>query len=176
MFNHLKFNFHKFISNFDSPAGEQISNSKRGFTLIEILVVITIIGLMATVSTITYISLTKSSRDTRRKADLEQIRAALEQYRSANVTYPTNATFQGAVGCSVSTGLSDPAPGTGVYLSNAPEDPRCTTYRYYYNFVSASDYTLGAFLEGVSSTCATGGTACGTGVACNYCVGPYGAK
>jgi len=60
---------------------------KKSFTLIEILVVATIIALLATAATITYAQLTKQSRDARRKTDLEQIRAALEMYRSNNNQY-----------------------------------------------------------------------------------------
>lgn len=148
---------------------------KKSFTLIEILVVATIIGLLAAVAAVSYSSITKSSRDARRKADLEQIRAAIEMYRSNNNTYPSSV----AVGCSLSTGLTDVSGNT--YLSNVPEDPKCTTYTYYYVGLpvgcttSCSDYTVGAYLEGTTSTC--GSTiSCGTGVNCNFCQGPYGPK
>ena len=65
---------------------------KKAFTLIEILVVVTIIGILLSTAIISYGSLSKSSRDARRKTDLEQIRAALEMWRSseplANGQYP----------------------------------------------------------------------------------------
>ncbi|KKU11410.1 MAG: hypothetical protein UX17_C0079G0007, partial [Parcubacteria group bacterium GW2011_GWC2_45_7] len=44
-----------------------------GFTLIEILVVATIIGLLAAGGFVTYSNLSRQSRDAKRKADLEQI-------------------------------------------------------------------------------------------------------
>ena len=62
----------------------------NGFTLIEILVVATIISLLAAAASVAYSQLSKQSRDARRKTDLEQVRAALEMYRSNNDDYPVN--------------------------------------------------------------------------------------
>lgn len=145
----------------------------KSFTLIEILVVATIISLLAGIGMVSYSSITKSSLDARRKADLEQIRAAIEMYRSNNSSYPTTLSFGG--------NLCDPAP-TGCppvgnkYLEKVPQDPKSTIKTYYYTG-SSSDYTLASQLEG-SSTCSSppGGNSCGTGFPCNYCLGPYGQK
>lgn len=129
----------------------------KGFTLIEILVVITIIVLMTATTVVTYSTFLKQSRDARRKADLGQISAALEMYRSTNDTYPI-------------AGLSDLVAPT-VYLQSVPVDPKNPTYTYYYSG-AVSDYTLGAYLENGGAICAAG--QCGGG--CNYCLGPYGQK
>ena len=51
---------------------------KFGFTLIELLVVIAIVGILVAVGSISYLTASKQSRDTRRKTDLEQIRQALK--------------------------------------------------------------------------------------------------
>ncbi|NMB83758.1 type II secretion system protein [Candidatus Roizmanbacteria bacterium] len=154
---------------------------REGFTLIEILVVATIIVLLATGTTISYSGFSKQSRDSKRKADLEQIRSAIEMYRSNNTNNSYPAT---AMNCSSSGGITE---GTNTYLSTIPKDPKCTTQSYYYSPVdsaggacdgSASDpcvnYTLGAKLENGGTDCAT--NSCGSGVNCNYCVGPYGQK
>lgn len=151
---------------------------KNSFTLIEILVVATIIGLLAAAAAVSYSSLSRGSRDARRKADLEQIRAALEMYRSNNNSYPSSV----AVDCSLSTGLTDVNGNT--YLSNVPEDPKCINYFYYYTSfptgctTACNDYTVGAYLEGTTSTCTSPPT-CSSGspgTPCNYCLGPYGPK
>ncbi len=144
--------------------------NKKSFTLIEILVVATIIALLATTALISYSTFTQQSRNARRKADLEQIRAALEMYRSNSATssYPASIDFSS---CSSAGSLTD---GSNTYLSKIPNDPQCgtaTPYLYYYT-QSASSYTLGAYLEGETNTCA-GTPSCGS-KSCNYTVGPYG--
>ena len=135
---------------------------KKGFTLIEILVVVTIISLLTSFAVVSYTQLSKQSRDARRKTDLEQIRAALEMYRSNNNEY-YSAIFNN--NCNNVTWLTS-------YIATMPSDPKSLP-RYYRCYILANDYTLGAYLE-------TGGTVscmnfCG-GVNCNYCVGPYGEK
>lgn len=137
----------------------------RAFTLIEILVVATIIGLLAAVAVSSYSTLNTNSRDARRKADIEQIRAAIEMWRSNNNAYPTTEI---TVTCDPS-GIVDGSSNT--YLSLIPKDPKCSTNTYYYTS-DGSDYTLGAYLEGGGTNCVAG--QCGGN--CNYCMGPYGAK
>jgi len=134
----------------------------RGFTLIEILVVITIIALITSVAAVTYAQLGKQSRDAKRKADLEQIRAALEMYRSndTNNQYPAHA----AGNCSPYPALS------GGYIGTMPADPKSGSNYYYNCTVTTTGYTVGAYLE-TTSTGSCG--SCGTSN-CNYCVGPYG--
>ncbi|GAB4219134.1 MAG: hypothetical protein Fur009_3730 [Candidatus Microgenomates bacterium] len=132
---------------------------KKTFTLIEILVVATIIGLLASVVTVSYSQLSKESRNNRRKTDLEQIRSALEMYRSNNDQYPDNLSL-----------LTSPT----VYLQTLPVDPKSSSYVYYYSKISNVDYILGAYLEGVSSSCSIT-INCGV-INCNYCLGPYGKK
>lgn len=63
-----------------------------GFTLVEILVVITIISLLAITAIVSFSQIGKQSRDTRRKTDIEQVRTALEIYRNSNIysSYPSD--------------------------------------------------------------------------------------
>jgi len=129
----------------------------NSFTLIEILVVVTIIGLLTLVAVVSYSSLLKQARDAKRKEDLSQIAAALEMYRSNNDMYPTTGLIQ----------LTSPT----VYIQSIPSDPKNPTNTYYYS-ASTSDYTLGAYLESGGSTCVAG--QCGSN--CKYCLGPYGQK
>lgn len=144
---------------------------RRAFTMLELLVVITIIATLATISTFSYRATLISSRDARRKSDIEQIRGALELYRSNNNIYP--ATLSTA--CGTSTGLTDGSGNT--YMSVIPKDPQCTAQQYYYVQLSAgADYTLGADLETTgTSSCGDCSATAGTQI-CNYCMGPYGSK
>lgn len=144
------------ISLFDKP-------SNKGFTLIEVLVAATIIGVLFGVASISYSSLTKSSRDGKRRADLEQIRAGLEMYRSND----TNGEYPTAGSC---TAL---ATAISAYLPTFPADPKSSTYSYVCSS-STTDYTIGAYLEATTSTCTSVSGCSSSG--CNYCAGPYGQK
>ncbi len=123
------------------------TKKKKGFTLVEMLVAATIAALLAAVGLVSYRTANRNARDARRKADLEQVRAAMELARIDNGVYPSGSTFEGVVGGLVSDG----------YLSNASlEDPRnVSPYIYTYDdSPSASDcggasksYSLCAQLE-----------------------------
>ncbi len=117
---------------------------KKGFTLIEILVVSTILVLLAGLMIASYTTLLKSSRDAKRKADFESIRGALEIYRSNNNgAYPSSITFA----CPPSGSLTD--VNGNIYMNPIPNDPKCSaTVNYVYASVSPySTYTLTTTLE-----------------------------
>lgn len=144
----------------------------KSFTVIEILIVVSIVTILATLGFSTYSSVQKKARDARRTSDLEIIRAGIEQYRSNNNDYPTALPYPAVAG---NEGLCDPTGCTdGVYLGKIPTDP-VGTQRYVYQRNNSSDYTLCARVTtGTSSfgDCSSGGT----GLVCNYCMGPYGQK
>lgn len=127
------------------------------FTLIEILVVTTIISLLLSGGLIYYSQLVKQGRDNRRRTDLEQIRSALEMYRSENNAYPA---------------YSGDCAGLLIYITpyiaRVPDDPKPTPYSYFCNITNTT-YTISAYLETSSGSCGSG---CGT--TCTYSVGPYG--
>jgi type II secretion system protein G len=91
-----------------------------GFTLIELLVVIAIIGVLAatSIALINPLQQFKKARDTKRKADLQQIRSALELYRSDNGTYPVSDWVNSQGGANWIPGL---APS---YIKTMPTDPQ----------------------------------------------------
>lgn len=116
---------------------------KFSFTLIEIIVVVTIISLLLSGSFIGYKTLIGSSVDTRRKTDIETIKTALELYRNNNSSYPITLEK-----------LKMDNAGR-VYLKSIPVDPKTET-NYFYNVSPAgcdevnnpcSSFTLSAVLE-----------------------------
>ncbi|MBU1200490.1 type II secretion system GspH family protein [Patescibacteria group bacterium] len=71
--------------------------NKKGFTLLELLVVIGIIAILVSLATVAYTSAQKKSRDSRRQADLKAVQSALEVYYSEHsYVYPTTCSSAGA--------------------------------------------------------------------------------
>lgn len=98
---------------------------KNGFTLLEILVVISIIGILVGFAATSYSTAQKKARDAARKGQLRSISAALEQYFSicGNV-YVTPAT----VGTNkVWTNITCASPNVTI-LNPVPADPKGTPY------------------------------------------------
>lgn len=80
----------------------------RGFTLIELLVAMTIVVILAMIGFTLYESAQSSSRDTKRRQDLDNIASTLEQhYKAYSHSYPAldNGWFQSGIPKEPSTGL-----------------------------------------------------------------------
>jgi prepilin-type N-terminal cleavage/methylation domain-containing protein len=108
---------------------------KSGFTLLELLVVIGIIGILVALATVSYSATQRSGRDSRRKQDMVAIQNALEQYYSdaANsFNYPTGR-------CS----------NASAFMKSAwPTDPDGTApYTYSEDCTTGSSYCVCARME-----------------------------
>ena len=132
---------------------------KNGFTLLELLVVIGIIGILVALASVSYAATQVSARDSRRKQDLVAMQSALEQYYSANgYVYPTT--------CS---------DAKSYLKSNWPDDPINATvngisYTYVYSpACSATSYCICAVME--KSGSGNSGAACSFTAKTHYCVG-----
>lgn len=91
----------------------------RGFTLIELLVVIAIIAILTSIVVGSLSNAKKSTRDSRRIADIKTIQLALALYYSDHNYYPVNiyASSSGFPAPSSRNGLA------GAYLAIVPTDP-----------------------------------------------------
>jgi prepilin-type N-terminal cleavage/methylation domain-containing protein len=68
-----------------------LKNKSKGFTIVELLIVIVVIGILATLVIVTFTGIQQKARDSKRKTDIAAVQAALESYYSSNNTYPTMA-------------------------------------------------------------------------------------
>lgn len=113
----------------------------KGFTFVELLVVITIIGVIFASGIVAFTSITIRSRDTRRRSDLEAIRQSLEMCRSLSGEYPSTIYDAGGISCSAS------GP---ILMSTVPTDPKpgdsCNS-QYAYVRSTTTTYTLTACQE-----------------------------
>lgn len=131
---------------------------KRGFTLIELLVVISIISILSVIGISIFANAQKSGRDAKRKADINAISKALEQYRTANGRYPSGCNFA----WSSHANWTAAACGLTGYINEMPKDPQnidlgacgtqdnCHLYHYCTD-AEGSYYIIGVNLEGQST-------------------------
>lgn len=122
------------------------SHLKNGFTIVELLIVIVVIGILAALVISTFASVQSRARDAKRSDDAVKILRALESYRAETGTYPQETPTGGAG----SFEQSNDTPGTfmeylnGKYFSTTPIDPvndATHYYRYYvYPYSSLSSY------------------------------------
>lgn len=124
---------------------------QNGFTLFELLVTISIIAVLTAVAVVSFGGMTKKARDSRRIADLQNIRVALEAIRQVGTTYPVSLTTL------VNNG----------YLQQIPIDPKAAVGGTY-TYVRISDYTyrICTYVEesGSKSTDVSGCTGMPSGV------------
>jgi general secretion pathway protein G len=118
---------------------------QTGFTLIEIMVVVIIIGLLAAIVAPNVIGRVDDAQITRAKADIGQIENALKFYRLDNFAYPSSEQGLDAL----VTRPNDPNIRnwkSGGYLDRVPKDPWGNPYLYLNpgNNGEIDIYTLGA--------------------------------
>jgi len=104
--------------------------NQRGFSLVEILVVLVIMGLLISVVAPTVLNRADEARVQKAYADFKSIETALKIYRLDNYVYPT--TEQGLEALVEASSL-DPEPRnfkTGGYLQEVPLDPWGRPYLY----------------------------------------------
>lgn len=138
---------------------------RKGFTLVELMVVLAIIAIMIGLSAAAFQSSRQSARDTKRQSDLEEIRSGLEIYRTDCGDYPATTYTTDWPAEVRGDGTPATCAVTNVYL-RPPEDP-ISPVRYYRYWSNGVNYELCAPLENV-----TGTESCGDsndcGETCNY--------
>lgn len=144
---------------------------QSGFSLVELVLVIGLLGIFAVGGFGAYSNSQRNVRDTKRKADLESIKQALEQYKTAFGQYPSESTCDSSSGsfggCTCVQAENSCSPlgtdwsgvssiATGLiprFITDLPVDPKNTNkHFYYYEPVCNESQTV----CGVNVTCSTG--------------------
>lgn len=121
-----------------------IIDRKYGFTLIELLIVIALIAILTAISAVSFSTIQKKSRDSRRINDLKAIQNAFEQYYGDNSAYPSSCA----------------SPGDTYLPSGMPTDPKGVT-PYIYGTGAVCDSTGYCYCATLENT--TGGNSSTTG-------------
>ncbi len=123
----------------------------KGFSLIELLVVISIMAILMSLAAISYTTANQRGRDAKRRADIESMQKGFEQY------FAQNSTYDAVAGCTT-MGAS-----TTQFPAGLPRDPKNAS-PYTYSFqCSTTAYCVCARLEATgsgNSTAAASSTTC----------------
>jgi prepilin-type N-terminal cleavage/methylation domain-containing protein len=112
----------------------KIFNKQLGFTLLELLVVISIIGILIMLGAAAYSTAQQRGRDAKRRGDMKSFQNVYEQYFAANGGYGTQAQMNAG------------------FVGSAPLDPRHPNPQYNINInTAAQTYCVCAQLDQTGS-------------------------
>jgi general secretion pathway protein G len=107
---------------------ETFRTAQRGFTLIELMVVLVIIGVLAALIVPNVIERADDARVTAARTDINNLMQALKLYRLDNQRYPT--AEQGLQSLLVRPTAGPAAPNWKAYVEKLPNDPWGHSYQY----------------------------------------------
>jgi len=109
---------------------ERVRGADEGFTLIELMVVILIIGLLATIVVQNLRGATDKAKRIKAEADISSFKTALDRYYLDNGSYPTSDQGLTALVSAPSTGKVPVDYPEGGYIEKIPGDPWGNPYVY----------------------------------------------
>lgn len=113
-----------------APDRAPAAPGQRGFTLLEIMVVVAIIAILSTVVVLNVAGRTQDAAVARAKQDVQSLSSALQLYKLDNFSYPS--TQQGLEALVARPGGNPPAPNWKRYVQKLPNDPWGNPYQYLY--------------------------------------------
>jgi prepilin-type N-terminal cleavage/methylation domain-containing protein len=112
----------------------------RGFTIVELLIVIVVIAILAAIVIVAYNGVQAKARDNRRYVDMQSIQKALEVYKTLNGNYPNydsgNESPDGWESSYVTGTFIKALKTGGAITTTTPVDPinNSTSYYRYYRY------------------------------------------
>ncbi len=113
------------VGNMKTPVSDQ-----HGFTLLEIMVVVVILGILAALVVPKIISRPDEARVVAARQDIATLMQALKLYRLDNLRYPTTEQGLQALVTKPATAPLAPNWKAGGYLERLPKDPWSNPYQY----------------------------------------------
>ena len=160
----------------------------QGFTIVEVIVVVIVVGILATLGTFSFIRVQQNVRNDERTSDIMIISDALERYYEKNSVYPSCSTMTQAIGTVANlltideSALTSPtaAQGTNSITCAALTSTGPDAYRYVGDTTTECnagtfcfEYTLQYKREGDNAIISKGSIQCGKAFS-NGCQRPGG--
>lgn len=111
---------------------QSFSTNKKGFTLIELMVAVSIVAILAAIGLTSYYNSQKAARDAKRISDIQEVQKALEQYYAINGGYPAVAAGSGSVAVSALTAVSSNSYFPSGTPPSDPNKAEVGNYEYTY--------------------------------------------
>jgi prepilin-type N-terminal cleavage/methylation domain-containing protein len=144
-----------------------------GFTLIELLIAITIIAVLLAIAVPNFLGVRQRARDAKRKAELSELKKAMQLYYSDYNQYPDDSTpgsdggenyqFIGCGtdgdeecplndGCEFAAGGADCTSST-IYMKRLPRiDTALSNFGYIYSYVDQNNFCMSVLLENMADS------------------------
>jgi general secretion pathway protein G len=126
-----------FLPKLESPSDLFYRPRNKGFTLIEIMVVLVIIGIMASFVVPKLMGRTDDARIIQAKQDISTMMGALKLYKLDNMRYPTTDQGLQALITKPTSGPAASGWKPEGYISKLPKDPWGNPYQYLYPGIKA---------------------------------------
>jgi len=139
------------------------ANSESGFTLVELLVVMLILGLLAAIAIPAFFNQREKAKDSDAKASVKTMQTAMETYSTDNNGSYVGATLAGLV--AIEPAISDAPQGTAGATPPTVTNLAAKTFTVTVTSTTGNTFTINRLIGGNTTlTCTTAGTAgCPTG-------------
>lgn len=132
---------------------------RSGFTIVELLIVIVVIGILAAITIVAYNGIQNRAQDARRVSDLNRLSKAIEMYQADNGTYPASGGCLSSWACWSSlipaqylpTPLRDPVSYDDGAACGNPNTYKSRLY-WYASTNGGKGYVLGTYMVTATSS------------------------